>query len=153
MSQFEEYKYFAEDAQRLSERRQNTSQILVTVNTAIFAVSALIVKDFGFRGWMLVLVMLPLFLTGVLLSVIWRRIILQHSLLIGWRYEQLRQMERNIAGSYQTYTKEWKEFFEPHQGKARLGFSALEVWLPRLFLVLYFAYGVGLVVAVATGHL
>jgi ABC-type sugar transport system permease subunit len=153
VSQFEEYEYFAEDAQRLSERRQNTTQIYVTVNAAIFAVSALLIKDIGLRGWILALTTLPLFLTGVLVSVIWRRIILQHSVLIGWRYEQLRQMEQNIAGSYQTYTKEWLEFFEPHQGKARLGFSALEVWLPRLFLVLYFAYGVGLVVAVATGHL
>ncbi len=153
MSQFEEYQFFAEDAQKLSERRQNTTQIYVTVNTAIFAVSALIIKDFGFKSWMLALTALPLFLTGVLLSVIWRRIILQHSVLIGWRYEQLRQMEHDIAGSYQMFTKEWNEFFEPRQGKARLGFSALEVWLPRLFLVLYFAYGLGLLFAVAAGYI
>lgn len=153
MTQFEEYMFFAEDAQKLSERRQNTTQIYMTVNAAIFAILALLVKDIGLRGWMLVLTALPLFLTGALLSIIWQRIILQHSVLIGWRYEQLRKMESGIAGSFQTYTKEWEEFFRPGQGKAHLSFSLLEVWLPRLFLVLYFISGAGLVFAAAIGYI
>jgi len=76
MNSFEEYKFFAEDAQKLSERRQNTSQTYVTVNAAIFAVLALLIKDVGFRGWTLALTALPLFLTGVLLCIIWQKIII-----------------------------------------------------------------------------
>ena len=153
MDKFEEYKFFAEDAQKLSERRQNTSQTYVTVNAAIFAVLALLIKDVGFRGWTLVLTALPLFLTGVLTSIVWQKIIIQHKMLIGWRYDQLKEMEKVIAGSYQMYTKEWEDFFKPRQGKERFGFSLLEIWLPRLFLALYFIYGIGLVIAAAAKYI
>ena len=152
MDKFEEYKFFAEDAQKLSERRQHTSQTYVTVNAAIFAVLALLIKDIGFRGWTLVLTALPLFLTGVLLCLIWQKIILQHKLLIGWRYDQLKEMEKVMAGSYQMYTKEWQDFFKPRQGK-EFSFSFLEIWLPRLFLILYLIYGIGLVVAAARKYI
>ncbi len=150
MDKFEEFKFFAGDAQRLSERRQNTSQTYVTVNAAIFAVLALLIKDVGLRGWTLVLTALPLFLTGVLLCIIWQKIIIQHKALIAWRYDQLKEMEKAIAGSYQMYTKEWEDFFKPQQGKERFSFSLLEIWLPRLFLFLYSIYGIGLVIAAAT---
>jgi len=152
MDKFEEYKLFAEDAQKLSERRQSTSQTCVTVNAAIFAVLALLIKDIGFRGWTLVLTAVPLFLTGVLLCIIWQKIILQHQVLIGWRYDQLREMEKVMAGSYQMYTKEWEDFFKPRQGK-EFSFSLLEIWLPRLFLILYLIYGIGLVVAAARKYI
>lgn len=152
MDKFEEYKLFAEDAQKLSERRQSTSQTCVTVNAAIFAVLALLIKDIGFRGWTLVLTALPLFLTGVVLCLIWQKIILQHQVLIGWRYDQLREMEKVMAGSYQMYTKEWEDFFKPRQGK-EFSFSFLEIWLPRLFLILYLIYGIGLVVAAARKYI
>jgi hypothetical protein len=153
MDKFEEYKLFAEDAQKLSERRQNTSKTYVTVNAAIFAVLALLIKDVGFRGWTLVLTALPLFLTGVLTSIVWQKIIIQHKMLIGWRYDQLKEMEKVIAGSYQMYTKEWEDFFKPRQGKERFSFSLLEIWLPRLFLALYFIYGIGLVIAAAAKYI
>ncbi len=152
MDKFEEYKLFAEDAQKLSERRQSTSQTCVTVNAAIFAVLALLIKDIGFRGWTLVLTAVPLFLTGVLLCLIWQKIILQHQVLIGWRYDQLREMEKVMAGSYQMYTKEWEDFFKPRQGK-EFSFSLLEIWLPRLFLILYLIYGIGLVVGAARKYI
>jgi hypothetical protein len=153
MDKFEEYKFFAEDTQKLSERRQNTSQTYVTVNAAIFAVLALLIKDVGFRGWTLVLTALPLFSTGVLLCFIWQKIIIQHKLLIGWRYDQLKEMEKVIAGSFQMYIKEWEDFFKPRQGKERFSFSLLDIWMPRLFLILYLIYGIGLVIAAAANYI
>lgn len=153
LDKFEEYKFFAESTQYLSERRQAATQTYLTVNTAIFAIFAFLVKDAGFRGWGLVLVSLPLFLVGALACVIWHKIITQYKALIGWRYDQLMEMERSqeMAGSHQFYVKEWEDFFQPRQGKEKFGFSRLEVWLPRLFLALYLVYGLGLVVAIALG--
>ncbi len=153
MDKFEEYKFFAESARHLSERRQAASQTYVTVNAAIFAVLALLIKDLGVRGWALVLAALPLFLTGTLLCLIWQNVIVQHKALIGWYYDQLREMERTMAGSYQMFMKEWEDFFKPRQGKERFGFSRLEVWLPRLFLTLYSLYGLGLLLVTALGRM
>ncbi len=151
MPSFEEYRFFAESTQYLSERRQAATRTYLTVNTAIFAVLAFLVKDVGFRGWGLVLVSAPLFLVGILACGIWHAIIRQYKALIAWRYEQLQAMEQIMEGSYRMYTREWEEFFKPRAGKERFGFSRLEIWLPRLFIALYVLYGVGLVVATWLG--
>ncbi len=148
MVNFDEYKFFAESAQYLSKRRQDTTQTYVTVNTAIFAVLAFIVKDAGFRGWSLVATAIPLFLTGVVLCIVWQRIITQHKKLIGWYYDQLREMEARMPASYGMFTKEWQSFYQPQPRNRPFEFSALELWPPRLFLFLYAAYAIGLVVAV-----
>lgn len=151
MPTFEEYRFFAESTQYLSERRQAATQTYLTVNTAIFAVLAFLVKDAGFRGWGLVLASAPLYLVGILVCLIWHAIISQYKALIAWRYEQLQAMEQHLEGSHRMYIREWETFFKPRQGKERFGFSRLEIWLPRLFLALYLVYGVGLVVATALG--
>lgn len=149
MNKFDEYQFFAETTQHLSERRQAATQTYLTVNTAIFAVLAFLIKDAGFRGWDLVLVSLPLFMVGILACFIWYKIITQYKELIGWRYDQLMAIEQAMPESHKMYLKEWEDFFKPQQQKKRFGFSRLEVWLPRFFLILYAVYGAGLVVATA----
>jgi hypothetical protein len=146
---FDEYKLFVGSTQHLSERRQAATQTYLSVNTAIFAILALLVKEAGLKGGTLVGVSLPLFLVGILACLIWHRIIMQYKELIGWRYDQLMAMERAMPESHQIYVKESEEFFKPRQEKKKFGFSRLEVWLPRLFLVLYLIYGTGLLLAVA----
>lgn len=49
---FDEYKLFVESAQHLSERRQAATQTYLTVNTSIFAILALLVKEAGLSGSM-----------------------------------------------------------------------------------------------------
>lgn len=149
---FDEYKLFVDSTQHLSERRQAATQTYLSVNTAVFAILALLVKEAGLKGWYLVGVSFPLFLVGVLACLIWYNIITQYKALIGWRYDQLMAMERGMSGSYQLYVKEWEEFFRPKQEKEKFGFSRLEVWLPRLFLALYLMYATALILAVALTH-
>ncbi|MFN2227472.1 MAG: hypothetical protein ACK2UY_14215 [Anaerolineae bacterium] len=151
MGSFQEYEFFGKWIQNLSERRQAASQTYLTVNTAIFTVLAFLVKDAGFRGWGLVLVSLPLFVGGAMACLIWQRIINDYRQIIGWHYEQLRDMEKTLEGSSQIFTREWEAFFLPRQGKERFGFSRLEIWLPGSFLTLYAIYTAGLVVATLGG--
>ncbi len=153
MDKFEEYKFFAESTQHLSERRQTTTQTYLTVNTAIFAILAFLVKDAGFRGWELVAVSLPLFAVGVLACLIWRSIISQYKDLIGWRYKQLKAMEQALSGSHQMYVKEDEEFFQDQPKAKVISFSGKEIWLPYLCLILYVVYGIGLVGATLAGRL
>jgi hypothetical protein len=153
MDKFDEYKFFAQVTHELSERRQAATQTYLTVNTVISAALGFLVKDMSFRGGGLVLVSLPFFLVGVLACLIWCKIITQYKALAGWRYEQLIEMEKAMPQSYQMYLKEQQEFFPSQAAKRHVSFSQLELWLPRLFLGLYIAYGVGLAVAVALGRL
>jgi len=153
MDKFDEYKFFAQVTHQLSERRQAATQTYLTVNTVISAALGFLVKDMSFRGWGLVLVSLPFFLVGVLACLIWCRIITQYKALAGWRYEQLIEMEKAIPQSYQMYKKEQDDYFQSPAAKGHVSFSQLELWLPRLFLGLYIAYGLGLAVAVALGRL
>src|SRR5512132_1799183 len=149
---FAEYKLFVESTQHLSQRRQAATQTSLSVNTAIFAILALLVKEAGLKGWYLAGVCLPLFFVGVFACLIWYNIITQYKALIGWRYDQLMAMEREMSGSYQICVKEWEEFFRPKKDKQKFGFSRLEVWLPRLFLALYLMYAAGLAIAIVVIH-
>ena len=45
MIELEEYKFFAESTQKLTDRRQGITQTYLTVNTGIFAVGAFLIKD------------------------------------------------------------------------------------------------------------
>lgn len=145
---FDEYKLFVDSTQHLSERRQAATQTYLSVNTAIFAILALLVKEAGLKGATLVGVSLPLFLVGIAVCLIWRKIITQYKELIRWRYDQLMAMELEMPGSHGMYVKEYESLFGSE--KKKFGFSRLEVWLPRLFLWLYLMYAAGLVIAVVS---
>lgn len=144
MDKFDEYKFFAQSTQHLSERRHAATQIFLSVNTAIFILVAFRLKIADLEGWTLVISTLPLFLVGALVCLVWHQLIRHYKSLIGWRYQQLMEMERTMPESYQMYVKEWEAFFRPEDKKEKFGFSWLEVWLPRLFIFLYVFSSIGL---------
>ncbi|MCP4582819.1 MAG: hypothetical protein GY839_14510 [candidate division Zixibacteria bacterium] len=137
---YDEYKFFAESTQFLTERRQSATQTYISVNTAIFAVLGFLIKDVGFKDGQLVLVSLALVPAGIFVCWIWHKIIKHYKALIAWRYDQLMEMENSIDGSCRMYNKEWNDHFKPIAGKETFGFSILEKWLPRIFMFLYFLY-------------
>jgi hypothetical protein len=71
MERFDEYKFFAENARHLSERRHTATQTYLTMNAAIFAVIALLIKDAGLSASAILLATLPLFIVGGLVCWIW----------------------------------------------------------------------------------
>jgi len=151
MDKFDEYKFFTERIQHRSDRRQQASQIYLTVNTAIFGLIALLIKDSGLKGWSLLIGILPLFFVGVFVCLSWVRIISEFERLIGWQYEQLREMEKHIRSLYKMHTKEWDEFYKPISSRKRFSFSHLESRMPSVFMGLYIVYGLGIVIAVTQG--
>ena len=153
MDKFDEYKFFTERVQHRSERRQQASQIYLTINTAIFGLIALLIKDSGLKGWNLLIGILPLFFVGVFVCLTWARIIAEFERLIGWQYEQLREMEKHIKSLYRMHAKEWEEFYKPTDSRSRFSFSNLEAKMPSIFVGLYIVYGLGIVVAVTQGLL
>jgi len=151
---FEEYKLHIERAQKLSERRQVTTQTYLTLNTAIFGALAFIVKDSGFSGWALVLVALPLFIVGIIACIVWLGIMKKMESFLDWQYDQLRDMEEEIPGSSKILTAENKKFYEPvKNGKKKFSFSLQEAWLPRLLISLFVLYAAAMIASALCGWL
>jgi len=149
MNKFDEYKFFAQSTQFLTDKRQSATQTYLTVNSAIFAVLAFLIKDLEFKNWDLVIITIPLFTAGMLVCWIWKKLILQYKELIRWRFDQLMKMEKAMPDSYQMYIKEWEDFYKTQPGKEKFGFSRLEIILPILFMSLYFIFLGGLILATA----
>jgi len=150
MDKFEEYKLLIERAERLSERRQNTSQIYLTVNTAIFGAIAFLIKDSGLRDKFLLWGLLPISVVGILICIIWLNIILRLENVLKWQYSQLREMELNIPGSTQLFTKEDAALYSQGKKHRKFSFSLLEGWLPSILIG---AYVLCLLGVYATVHL
>jgi hypothetical protein len=149
MDRFEEYKFFSDGTQQLAERRQTATEVYLSVNTAIFALIAFLLRDVGVEGRLQALLTLPLFAVGVFACLAWYKLIHGYKRLISWRFEQLMAMERTLPDSYQMYSKEQQYFFGSQDSKEKFGFSRLEVWLPQVILALYIVYGGAFLVAKA----
>jgi hypothetical protein len=153
VDKFEEYKLLNERAQKLSERRQTTTQTYLTINTAIFGAAAFLVKDSGLHGWALVLITLPLFTVGILACAIWLGIANKLEKFLDWQYDRLREMEQAIPGNSMILTRENQEFYEPVPGKKRFSFTLQEAWLPRLLIILFTLYAAALIFSAIFGWL
>jgi hypothetical protein len=149
---FEEYRLLFESTDRLVQRRRETTQVFFGVNAALSAVIAFLVKDLALPGPRLSIVTVPLFIMGMVASLLWRRTIEQYAVLIDWRYRQIRRMERRgFVGSYRLFNREWEAIYAPRPPGA-FGFSGLESAVPQVFMVLH-ALGVCFALAVWLGLL
>ena len=152
-NKFEEYKLFIDDTARLSDRRQLISNIYLTVNSLLLAAIGIIVKDLGIKGSWLLLLPLPLIISGIAVCIFWRQLILRYKKLIKIRMEALYDMEdaAEMEGSSMIYHEESRIYERDAQGQVRerkvKAFSDLELRLPVLFIVLYTLFGIGLIAA------
>jgi hypothetical protein len=140
---FEEYKFHAERAQKLSERRQATTQTYLTINTAIFGAVAFIIRDSGLTGWGMVGLIVPLFVFGIVACLIWKSLLLKISDFLDWQYEQLREMEKSFPEESRLFTKEFDKFYIT--GKEKFSFSGLEARLPTILMSIYILYGLAMI--------
>ncbi len=138
---FREYEFIAGSTQFLTERRQSASQTFLTINTAVFVVFGLLVKEAELRNQLLALASLPLIVAGWAACFVWHTTLVHFRSLIRWRFQVLRDLEDNAAmrGSQRLYNREWNEYLG-QQGSAAFRFSKLEGRMPLLFAILYACY-------------
>lgn len=137
---YQEYTFFIESTQWLTERRQTANDIYMSVNMAVFAALSFVFQDMTKLSMSTCAFMSPLLIAGVLVCLMWHRLIVKYKHLINWRFDQLMEMEKNLPGSYQMYNREQEDIYS----KAKGGFSGIELWLPRIFIALYIAIWVGM---------
>jgi hypothetical protein len=151
IDKFEEYKFYYDGTQKLSERRQTTTQIYLTINTALFGAIAFLVKDAGLTGWLLVGAIAPLFLFGIVICSIWKSLLANIRTFLDWKYKQLREMETAFPETSRLITKEFEAFYT--SGNRKFSFSDLEARLPTILSIIYIIYGIAMIIGAWLGWL
>ena len=144
-----EYPLFLEQVNKLTERRQRVTATYLSVNAAIIAAIAFVLKDVQMIEWGRQLSALMLLIAGVIVSDLWRRLIGQYSVLLGWWYEQLRTLEENIPESSKLLTKEYQDLYWARNTKIPIGLTRYETRLTWIFTTIYAIFALVIVVSLA----
>jgi hypothetical protein len=171
VDKFEEYRTFIQSTEKLTDRRQLGTQIWVTLHTLLFAAlgflmkeaaaSTLLSREAGVSPatpvnveWIFALATTgPLLVLGLFSCLIWRKMLMDYRALIGWRFEQLMEMERSaeLEGLHRVFNREFEAFFGPEAKRARISFTQMEALLPTVLIFVYLAFGfVGLLLGLGT---
>ena len=149
---FEEYKLFVEDTARFTDRRQTVTNIYVAVNSILLAGTGLLL-DRGFQDWVTLAAIFAILVAGIYICLFWNQLIRKYKILVGFRINMLREIEsrEDMQWSHRMYHREDElyprdEDDEPIPGK-KLDFSDLERRLPLVFIIVYAAFAVFLLLA------
>ena len=125
----EQYKLYVQSAENVSARRVASSRYLLTLNAALVALYGIQSSNPG-PGWWTMLV--PIL--GVLVSVLWHRIIKSHRDLNAVKFEIIHEIEQWLPASLYAY--EWR-LAEEGRGKIYRSVTDIERWIPLAFLGLH----------------
>lgn len=151
VNKFEEYSLFIEDTARLSDRRQTVSNTYVAVNSLLLVAIGLLIKDLGATGVWRLLLPVPLIVSGIIISMRWSELLSNYKKLIGLRIKVLSEMEEKMNGVERMYHREEELYPNDGSGKSHsvggLNFSDKEQALPKIFILLYYLFGLGIIIA------
>jgi hypothetical protein len=150
-NKFDEYSLFIEDTARFSDRRQTVSNTYVAANSLLMVAIGLIIKDLGVTGIWMLLLPIPLIISGIIISLRWYELIRNYKKLIRLRMDVLREMENKMSGIERMYHREDMLYPRDKSGNIissrGINFSDIEVALPQIFILMYCLFGLGIMVA------
>ena len=146
---FDEYKMFIEDTARFTERRQNASNLYVTIHSLLLTAIVFVIKDLGANKASILMLLAPIVIAGIFVSIWWGQLIEKYKALVGLRIDTLREMENDerLVGIAKMYHTEDRLYPRDKDGKTIQlpgkfsSFSDLENRLPMLFIALYLVVG------------
>ena len=130
----EQYKLYVQSAENVSARRLASSQYLLTLNAALFALYGFQSASFGQNYWTL---LVPF--AGFSVCLIWCSIIKSHTDLNRVKFEVIHEFEEHLPAAMYKY--EW-QLAEEGQGKVYRAVTTRERWIPGLFAVLHVILGI-----------
>lgn len=125
---FEQYKLFAESAEKVSDRRQSTNNYFLTLNSALLAFTGYL-TSISFRIWHIILA-----LAGISICILWILNIKSFRTLNSAKFKLLHKMEERLPAKL--FTDEW-EYLDKGNKEGYMGFSKIEQGIPIVFLILY----------------
>ena len=125
----EQYKLYVQSAEHVSARRLASSRLLLGLNAGLAALYGIQPAGFGQSWWAVAVPVL-----GIMVSLLWSRIIRSHKDLNRVKFELIHEIERYLPAV--PYTHEWR-LAEQGRGRSYRAVTDIERWLPWTFLVLH----------------
>ena len=122
----EQYKLYVQSAENISSNRIATSRYLLTLNAALLALYSLHLSNLD-SGYLALAVPVA----GVLVSVLWYRIIKSYGNLNGIKFEIIHKLEEHLP--VDLFKTEW-DVVKERSGKPYTPVTKIEQWLPLLFV-------------------
>ena len=110
----------------------------------------LLIKDADLSGWWLIAALLLLLVAGLIACWIWRSLLRQYEILLGWWYARLRELEESLPDSSRLVTREYQELYLDAKNKPfrqKIGMTSRELALNWIFTVIYLSFAVGILVS------
>ncbi len=126
------YLYYAEQTEKLIERRAANSRYFLTINTAFVAILGLALEHdpAGNRYW---LIALPL--AGIAVCVLWAQLVRSYRVLTAARFEVINEMEARLPTA--PYRDEWQRIKNSPGHQGYMSISHLEAAVPWVFAAIY----------------
>ena len=137
----EQYKLYVQSAENVSARRVASSRYLLTLNSALVALYGVQSVGFGQNDWS---ILIPAM--GVLVSVLWCRIIKSHADMNRIKFDVIFELEEHLPAAM--YKWEW-QLAEEGKGKTYQSVTRIERWVPILFGALHVVLAVFFVLKIA----
>ena len=137
---FEQYKIYLEMADRISARRMLANSFFVSVNTALVAVVAMMVKErVVVNNWLIIIS--PL-IAVLALCYVWYEIIRAYRQLNSGKFQVIHEIEKILP--IKPYHAEWIALRKGEDKKKYFPLSHIEKYVPILFAVIYVSLSVAL---------
>ena len=125
----EQYKLYVGSAENVSARRIASSRLFLALNAGLVALYGIQPDGFARNWWAIAI---PL--AGIVMCLLWHRIIRSHSDLNTVKFALIHELERHLPAT--PYTSEW-DLAEQGKGKTYRAVTVLERWIPWTFIVVH----------------
>jgi hypothetical protein len=136
----EQYKVYVQTSQQVSERRQNSNNYLLTLNSSLVTLFVVLLSTFGHHRWN---VLIPI--TGLVICFIWYSLVDSYKDLNTAKFAVIHELENQLPAAL--FRHEWyvcghnrKKTDKPIED-IYVPLTHLERWIPLVFAVLYVGLG------------
>jgi len=134
---FNQWKLYVEMADKIGQRRGNTNNFFLSINALLLTALIVLLEQH------LILGLLPLLILGLVLSLIWRNLIVYYGSLSRVKFRIINKLEEMLPA--RGYIVEWQKLKQGRDPKEFWSSSKLEIIAPISLVIFYFISIVGLV--------
>lgn len=133
-----QYRIYAEGIEKVMERRQNTNNYFITINTALATLIGLSFQV-NLESFNPAKILLPVI--GILISFVFGALVKYYGGLTKTKYAILKEMEDELPTS--PFEEEWQTFYKINKkrGKAPSA-TRIEMTIPWIFGIIYLVIGI-----------
>jgi len=126
---FEQYKLYADTAEKVSDRRQNANNFFLTLNSLLLTFTGYL-TTLSFAFWNILMAV-----AGLSISLLWFLTIASFRNLNKSKFNLICDMERNLP--INIFGEEWKQLGEGRDWKKYIKISKVEQGIPVIFFIIY----------------